>query len=465
MNARLEVISPIDGSVWCERPYATESEIDGALERARRAAPDWWRASLPRRQAVVSAFADRLEAAAEVLGAELAPQIGRPVRYGPSELRTTAERARAMVRFATDALAPVPGDDRPGFRLYIERVPLGVVLVLPAWNYPWLTAVNAVVPALLAGNAVVLKPSPQAPAVGERYAELLEAAGLPPGVCEVVHCDHDAVARMVADPRVAYVAFTGSVSGGRAVVKAASGRFLDLGLELGGKDPAYVRADANLDHAVEQIADGCFFNSGQSCCAVERVYVHHSLFDRFVEGAIEAAKKLVLGDPRDLATTLGPLARPGHDRFVRGQVSAALLGGAKLLVDDRDFPGTSLGPNYMAPQVLTGVNHRMAIMREETFGPVLSIMPVVDDEAAIRWMNDSRYGLTASIWSSDEAAALAIGDRLETGTVFLNRCDYLDPSLAWTGVKDSGRGLTLSRLGFERFTRPKSFHLQTGPRG
>jgi len=340
---------------------------------------------------------------------------------------------------------------------FIRREPLGVVLVLAPWNYPWLTSVNAVVPALLAGNTVVLKMAQQTPLVAERYRQAFAAAGLPDGVFQFLHIDHESAARVIADPRIGFIAFTGSVGGGHAVQRAAAGRFIGTGLELGGKDPAYVRADAPLQATIENLVDGAYFNSGQSCCAVERIYVHRAVFKPFVEGFVELARQYRLGNPLERQTTLGPLVRTEAANSVRAQIRDALDKGAKALLDPKaDREGTP----YLAPQVLVDVDHGMAVMTEETFGPVVGIMAVASDEEAIGLMNDSRYGLTASIWTADAQAAIRIGDRVETGTWFMNRCDYLDPALAWTGVKDSGRGCTLSRLGLESFTRPKSYHLR-----
>jgi acyl-CoA reductase-like NAD-dependent aldehyde dehydrogenase len=332
--------------------------------------------------------------------------------------------------------------------------------VLAPWNFPWLTSVNAVIPAVLAGNAVILKMALQTPLVAERYAEAFAAAGLPSGVFQFLHVDHDQVARIIADERTAFVAFTGSVAGGQAVQRAAADRFIGMGLELGGKDAAYVRADAALDHAVENVVDGAFFNAGQSCCSVQRVYVDRRIHDRFVDAAVALTNAYRLGDPRDPATTIGPMVRTEAAESVRGQVQEAIRAGAKSLVDQSRFAADRDGTAYMAPRMLSNVSHDMRVMREETFGPVMTVMPVSGDEEAVRLINDSRYGLTSSVWTTDVDAALRIGNRIETGTWFMNRCDYLDPALAWTGVKDSGRGCTLSRIGIETFTRPKSFHLR-----
>jgi acyl-CoA reductase-like NAD-dependent aldehyde dehydrogenase len=336
-----------------------------------------------------------------------------------------------------------------------------VVLTLAPWNYPYLTSVNSIVPAIMAGNTVVLKHSNQTPLCAERYAAAFAAAGFPDGVFQYLHMGHDDVAKVIEDERVAFVAFTGSVAGGHAVTEAAKGRFIGLGLELGGKDPAYVRADADMAHAIENLVDGAMFNSGQSCCGIERIYVHRDIYDEFVAGIVDLTLQYRLGDPLDSETTLGPMVRTTAAEFVRGQVAEAIGQGGRALIDPSAFPANREGTPYLAPQVLVGVDHRMRVMTEETFGPVVGIMPVSGDEEAIRLMNDSRYGLTAAIWTNDEGAAIRIGDRIDTGTWFMNRCDYLDPALAWTGVKDSGRGCTLSVLGYEHLTRPKSFHLRT----
>jgi acyl-CoA reductase-like NAD-dependent aldehyde dehydrogenase len=396
-------------------------------------------------------------ARADPLGRELSLQMGRPVAQSPNELRRGfQERALYLCGIAVEALSDLRVEKKDGFERFIRREPHGVVLVVAPWNYPWLTSVNAVVPALLAGNTVILKMAAQTPLVAERYAEAFAAAGVPRGVFQFLHMDHDQTARVIGDPRIGYVAFTGSVPGGQAVQRAASARFVGTGLELGGNDPAYVRPDAPLAATVENLVDGSYFNSGQSCCGIERIYVHRSIFKPFVDAFVDLARQYRLGNPLEQETNLGPMVRTAAADSVRAQISDAVHHGAKRLLNLKDQPGTP----YLPPEVLVDVHHGMALMTEETFGPVVGIQAVKDDEEAIRLMNDSRYGLTASIWTLDADAALRIGERVETGTWFMNRCDYLDPALAWTGVKDSGRGCTLSRLGLETFTRPKSFHLR-----
>jgi acyl-CoA reductase-like NAD-dependent aldehyde dehydrogenase len=461
MGDSIRVISPVDGEVYVERALAGDREIAAALDRAQRAQKEWRRVAVAERAAILGRALDAFVARRDDIAGELTWQMGRPIRYTPNEVRGFEERARYMIAVAEEALADVRVGDKAGFTRFIRKEPLGVAFVIAPWNYPYLTAVNAVVPALMAGNAVLLKHSAQTPLCAERMGEAFAAGGLPAGVFRHLHLSHDAVAGMIDSGQVDFVSFTGSVPGGHGVQEAASRRFLAVGLELGGKDPAYVRPDADLDHATLNLADGAFFNSGQSCCAIERIYVHRDVYDRFVAGLVEFARAYRLGDPSDPETTLGPLVRPAAADFVRAQVHEAVAAGAKAHVDPELFAKDAAGSAYMAPQVLTGVDHAMRIMTEETFGPAVGVMAVGSDDEAIRLMNDSRYGLTAAIWTADEEAAIRIGDQVETGTWFMNRCDYLDPALAWTGVKDSGRGCSLSRLQYEHLTRPKSFHLRT----
>jgi len=458
--ATQQTISPVDGRVYVERELASGAQLEAVLARVATAQRAWSKVPLAERAALCSKLVDAFVADTATVAEEITWQIGRPIAHSPFEMRGFAERARRMIELAPAALADVSVPPKAGFHRFIRHEPLGVVLVLAPWNYPYLTSVNAVVPALLAGNAVLLKHAAQTPLCAERYSRLAREVGFPGGVLEHVCCTHDDVARMIADPRVGFVAFTGSVAGGHAVERAARERFVGAGLELGGKDPAYVRADADLAHAVENLVDGALFNSGQSCCGIERIYVHRSLYEAFVDGYVKLVRSYVLGNPLDPGTNLGPLVRTAAADLVRAHVADALSRGARALIEEASFPASKPGTPYLAPQVLVDVDHGMAVMREESFGPVVGIMPVDDDDQALALMNDSAYGLTAAIWTKDAGAAQAIGERLETGTVFMNRCDYLDPDLAWTGVKDSGRGCTLSQLGFGYLTRPKSFHFR-----
>lgn len=459
--SKLQCISPIDGSVYVERHLASNPEIQATLARAELAQQTWKRTPLRERIAIGRRAIDAFAARESQLAEELCWMMGRPIRYAAGEIRGFVERASHMADIAEGSLADIRLPDKAGFTRFIRREPLGLALIIAPWNYPYLTAVNAVMPALLAGNVVLLKHSAQTPLCAERMVEAFAEAGLPEGVFQYLHLSHGETEALIRSPSIDHVAFTGSVPGGAMVERAAAGRFISVGLELGGKDPAYVRADADLAHAVETAIDGAFFNSGQSCCGIERIYVHESLFDEFVERAVALVRQYKLGRSDDPETTLGPLVRAEAADFVRAQIAEAVAQGARAHIDPTEFPLDAPGTPYLAPQVLTNVNHEMRVMTEESFGPVVGIQKVASDEEALALMNDSEFGLTAAIFSRDVDAAMALADRVEAGTVFLNRCDYLDPGLAWTGVKHSGRGCTLSRVGYEQLTRPKSFHFKT----
>jgi acyl-CoA reductase-like NAD-dependent aldehyde dehydrogenase len=457
-----QIVSPVDGSVYAERVTVTPDELQSVLAAAEAARATWRDTSLARRAEVVEAMVQHMESVADDIAVELAHQMGRPVAYGGNEIRRGyQERARHMASIAAEHLADIPVDSPAGFHKFLRREPLGSVLVVAPWNYPYLCAVNSIVPALLAGNTVVLKHATQTLLCAERMSEAFAVAGLPEGVFQHVAATHDDVATMIADQRIDFVVFTGSVEGGRTIQRRAGERFIGTGLELGGKDPSYVRADCDLTYTIGENVDGSFFNSGQSCCAIERIYVHADVYDEFVEGFVEATRGYVLGNPLDPGTTVGPMVTARAAEGVRAQIERAIAQGARALVSEADFPASAPGTPYMGPTVLVDVDHSMDVMTEESFGPVIGIMKVSSDEEAVQLMNDSKYGLTASIWTSDSEAMIAIGDRIETGTVYMNRCDYVDPSLVWTGVKDTGRGQALSHLGFDSFTRVKSFHLKS----
>jgi acyl-CoA reductase-like NAD-dependent aldehyde dehydrogenase len=457
----IKCISPVDGSVYAERPLATGIEVSQCFEAARAAQKDWARRPLAERAELCTRAVNAMLAMRDEIVPELAWQMGRPVRFGAGELGGFEERARYMISIAGEALADIDAGPKEGFIRYIKRQPVGVVFTIAPWNFPYLTTVNSVIPALMAGNAVVLKHASSTLLIGERFQKAFEAAGLPAGVFHNLVLTHQQTSDIISGGLTDMVCFTGSVAGGREMERAAAGQFIAVGLELGGKDPAYVRADCNLAHAIENLVDGAFFNSGQSCCGIERIYAHESIYDDFVAGVVDLTRQFVLDNPLDEATTLGPLIKPAAADFVRGQISDAVRDGATAHINASAFKMDAPGSAYLAPQVLTDVNHQMSVMTEESFGPVVGIMKVRDDDEAIGLMNDSDLGLTAAIWTEDAEAAQRIGDQLETGTVFMNRCDYLDPALAWTGVKNTGRGCTLSRVGYEALTRPKSYHLRT----
>ena len=453
----IKCISPIDGSVYAERATLSRDEATAAVTRATRAQADWAARPLADRIAIVRAAKDKLNGMKDRIVTELAWQMGRPVRYG-GEFGGFNERLDYMADIAEPSLADLMIEDSASFRRFIRRVPQGLVLVIAPWNYPYMTAINTVAPALIAGNAVMLKHASQTPLAGERLAEALHAAGVPEDVFQNVFLDHDTTSHLIAARSFGFVNFTGSVGGGRAVEAAAAGTFTGLGLELGGKDPGYVMDDADLDAAADTLMDGAMFNSGQCCCGIERVYVIEKHFEAFVQKCVDIVSKSKLGNPLDPETTLGPMANIRFAEEVRAQTADAIAAGAKPLINPSLFPEDT--GTYLMPQILVNVDHSMRVMRDESFGPVVGIMPVNSDEEAIRLMNDSEFGLTASLWTADAARAERIGSQIETGTVFMNRCDYLDPALCWTGCKNTGRGGGLSVIGYHNLTRPKSYHLK-----
>lgn len=459
MSKVIHLISPVEGTIYIGRDTLPLTDAELAVARAKAAQPDWAARPLADRIAMVKAAVAELDKMKPILVEEIALQMGRPVRYG-GEFGGVHDRTNYMAEIAAAELAPKVIEDSDRFKRYIAREPVGVVFVIAPWNYPYLTAINTIAPALIAGNTVMLKHASQTLKVGERLAEAFEAAGFPEGVFQNVVLDHATTEHLIEQRSFGFINFTGSVGGGAAIEKAAAGTFTGVGLELGGKDPGYVRADADLDAAVDTLMDGAMYNSGQCCCGIERIYVHESLYDAFVEKAVAWVNKLVLGNPLEQETTLGPMANKRFADVVRSQIADAVAEGARALIDPALFPADTGEDAYLAPQILVDVNHEMRVMREESFGPVVGIMPVSGDEEAIAAMNDCDYGLTCSIWTQDADAAAEIGTRLETGTVFMNRCDYLDPALCWTGCKDTGRGASLSYLGYLSVTRPKSYHLK-----
>jgi acyl-CoA reductase-like NAD-dependent aldehyde dehydrogenase len=450
------LISPIDGSTYASFEITSESAADDIITQARHAQRAWANEPLDARLALCRRFLDAMTSQTDRIARELTWQMGRPIVHTPKEVTRLVERGMAMIDMAENGLANLVLPRRDTRLREVRRVPHGVCLVIAPWNYPYLTAVNTILPALIAGNAVILKPAGQTALTGHRFADAFAAAGFPAGVFSSAPLSHDTIARWIGARRVDFVAFTGSVHGGAEIERAAAGRFLPITLELGGKDPAYVRADADIDFAVGELVDGSFFNSGQSCCGVERIYVDSRVYDTFVDRFVEVTvASQTLGNPHDTATTLGPVVSARAAEGIRRQVVDAVAAGARALTGGDHL--RSEDP-YMPATVLVGVDHTMSVMTEETFGPVVGIMAVSGDDEALALMNDSRYGLSSSVWTTDVAAGLALGSRVETGTFFVNRCDYLDPGLAWTGIKDTGRGCSLSELGFHHVTRPKSYY-------
>ena len=455
-----KTITPIDNSVYLERPLSTQNEIDDVIENSKKSFQSWKSTSIDDRIKIINKFIDNLIALKPEISKEICWQIGRPISQCGNELRGFEERSRHMVEIAKESLRDIPATKNDEFDNYIYKSPLGVIFVMAPWNYPIITATNTIVPALLAGNTIVIKHSSQTPRCAELISQAFDNTGLPEGVFQFVHTDHQACEKIIADPRIAHVVFTGSVRGGQEVKKYIGTRFINVGLELGGKDPAYVRSDADLNHAIENLVDGAMFNSGQSCCGIERIYVDQSIYKDFIDGFKTITEQYKLGDPSQEDTNLGPVVRLSAANFIRSQISEAEKQGAKRLIDESKFSIAKDDNCYIAPQVMIDVDHSMRFMMEETFGPAVGIMPVKDHHEAKQLMNDSPYGLTASIWTKDLDFAKEFGRDIETGTFFMNRCDYLDPALAWTGVKDTGVGCSLSVLAFDQFTRPQSFHMR-----
>jgi acyl-CoA reductase-like NAD-dependent aldehyde dehydrogenase len=454
----IQCISPIDGSVYAERPAMSLEAASEAVARARKAQKAWARRPLEDRVQLVLKGVARLNEMSDEVVPELAHMMGRPVRYG-GEYKGFNERSNYVAAIAADSLAPLVVEASDNFERRIEREPHGVVFVIAPWNYPYMTAINTIAPALMAGNTVVIKHATQTLLVGERMVRAFVEAGVPDDVFINLFLDHATTSALIAAGNFNFINFTGSVEGGRSIERAAAGTFAGLGLELGGKDPGYVMEDADLDAAVDTLMDGATYNSGQCCCGIERIYVHESLYDAFVEKSVSWVSNYKLGNPLDPETTLGPMANKRFAKVVREQIADAVSKGAKALVDPKLFPADD-GGAYIMPQILVNVDHSMAFMKDETFGPAVGIMKVKSDDEALGLMNDSPYGLTASLWTQDPERAARIGRDIETGTVFMNRADYLDPALCWTGVKETGKGGSLSVLGFQNLTRPKSYHLK-----
>ncbi|MFP2929844.1 aldehyde dehydrogenase family protein [Pyxidicoccus sp. 3LG] len=451
------VDNPFTGDVAASVEPTSPAQLDAVLERARSAARALRAMSVQDRVKLVLRACEAMEKNTDAIARDITRQMGKPLSQARGEVGGMAGRLRHMASIAAESLADIVLPPKDGFERRIAKEPLGVVLDLPAWNYPLLTAVNAVAPAVLAGNAVVLKHSPRTPLCGEHFARAFAEAGAPEGTVQAIFLDYPGTEKLVGDSRIDHVLFTGSVLGGHKMQAAAKERFLHIGLELGGNDPAYVAPDCDFDKTVENIVDGAMYNAGQSCCAVERVYVHKSLYERFVAAVEPLVRAYVMGDPESDKTSLGPIAQPWHPAELQSFVQDATSKGAKLVHGGRATQVNGKG-RFFEPTLLRDVSPDARVMSEESFGPLLPIAPVASDEEALARMNASRLGLTASVWTSDRDRADRLARQLEAGTVYMNRCDSLDPALPWSGVKDSGRGVTLSALGFDSLTRPKALH-------
>ncbi|KAF7529212.1 hypothetical protein G7054_g9915 [Neopestalotiopsis clavispora] len=462
MLSRIQTISPSTNQIIYEQASTSFQQAKEIVKSSNVAFKSFSRLPFAqRRDIVVKALALVQERKME-LGRELSEQMGRPISFSHKEIETMQKRADYLLDIAEEALSSIPGRAESGYKRVIKKMPVGPTLIVFAWNFPYLIIVNALIPALLAGNSVILKPSPQTPLVGERLVEIFNNAGLPKDVLTIIQSGDPALLKdVVSLPEIGLVSFTGSTAGGLMIREATAQRCIPVNLELGGNDPAYVRPDADLKYVAAQLVDGAVFNAGQSCCAVERIYVHANIHDEFVRELQDELKTYVLGDPMDPKTMVGPVISRAAQKGINAQIYDALAKGATdATPDNSSFNSASSDGNYVAPRLLVNCTHDMVVMKEETFGPVIPIVKVAGDDEAVALMNDSDYGLTASVWTRDIPAGEELLERLEAGTVFVNRCDYPNPDLAWTGWKKSGLGCTLGPRGFDAFVKLKSYHVK-----
>ena len=453
-----KTITPIDNTLYIERNYNGD-KIEETIDSSIKGQKEWAELDIKERIKLLSNFVEDFLSRGDIISEELSRQIGRPISQTGSELKGFKDRAYYMLSIAEKKLANINITQDNNFKSYIRRRALGVVFVIAPWNYPYLVSVNSIIPAMAAGNSVILKHSAQTPLCAEQLYQSAKKT-LPKNVFNFLHLNHDDSLKIVSDKRINFVSFTGSVKAGYDVQKATNSKFIDMTLELGGKDPAYARYDCDLEKSVENLVDGSFFNSGQSCCGIERIYVDEKIYNNFLELFVSKTYNYKLGNPLKKETNLGPVVKLSAAEFILKQMDNAIDKGARKMIDEDKFKFPKEHKNYLIPQVLTNVSHEMSFMTEETFGPCVGIMKVKNENEAIQLMNDSPYGLTASIWTRDLEVAEKIGNQVETGTFYMNRCDYLDPALSWTGVKETGKGCSLSEIAYEKLTAPKSFHLR-----
>jgi acyl-CoA reductase-like NAD-dependent aldehyde dehydrogenase len=456
---KLKVVNPATGEVAASLPADDAKSVRAKYELARAAQPAWAATPLKKRLAAIAKFRELVDAQTEQLAAVLTTEVGKPIAQSRNELKGLLPRIDFFLdeTARTLKLEKVSVDVAGSMEEKISHEALGVVANISAWNYPWFVGANVFVPALLAGNTVLYKPSEFAAMTGLEIARLLHASGIPANAFIALIGAGEVGAALLKQP-VDGVFFTGSYGTGRRIAEAVRGRMIKLQLELGGKDPVYVCEDVDIEKAAAGIADGAFYNTGQSCCSVERVYVNAKIFDRFVAAFVGEVKGFRRGDPADDRTYIGPLTRSPQLKVLEAQVKDARKKGARILAGGNRVKGKG---NWFEPTVLVDVNHSMDVMREETFGPVIGIMPVADDARAVELMNDTPYGLTAGVYTRDRKRAEKILAKVKSGSVYWNCCDRVSPRLPWSGVGNSGIGLTLSTYGIETFTRPKAWHLRS----
>ncbi len=447
----LKVVNPYNQEIVCALPYHNRAELNQKVATAVEAYQQWRLVPIEKRIKAVIGGLSYFRTHEEEIAREITIQMGKPICEARREVTTFFDRAEYMISISKETLQADSLPEKNGFHRRIEHAPLGPILNIAAWNYPLLIPVNIVIPALIAGNTVLLKHSPKTPLCGKRFEEAFGH------LVQNLILTHTQTSQLIADPRIQYVAFTGSVATGRHVYQQAAKRLLPVGLELGGKDAAYVAEDADIQFAVENLVDGACYNAGQSCCSVERVYVHKKYYADFLKRAKPILKQYKLGDPMSDETTLGPLVSKSDLDKLEAQLADSISRGARLLLGGKRWN------NFFLPTLISDVPNDAIIMQEESFGPIVSVKMVRNDEEALSDMADSRYGLTASIWTKSKLRAERFAQELPVGTVYQNRCDYLDPALPWTGVKESGIGSTLSRYGFYSVTRRKAIHFRVTP--
>ncbi len=453
----LRIYNPATAALITEIPADDATGVAAKAGAARAAQPAWAATPIAERLAVIARFRAALLRDIEPLARTLTQEVGKPISQSRSEINGLIPRLDYFLAQTEAAVGDQQVSDSGGMQEQISHVPLGVVANISAWNYPYFVGCNVIVPALLTGNAVLYKPSEHATLTGQHITRLLHASGVPPAVLACLVGGAEVGQALLAQP-IDGLFFTGSHATGQRIAQVLAPRLVKLQLELGGKDPSYVRADADPLAAAESLADGAMYNTGQSCCSVERIYVHADVFESFVEHFCHTVDSLKAGDPMDTATTLGAITRAPQLALLAAQVADALAKGATLRRGGHPLPGPG---NGFEATVLTEVNHTMDLMREESFGPIIGIQKVASDDEAVALMNDTRYGLTAGVYTPDETAARALLSRVNAGSVYWNCCDRVSPRLPWSGVGDSGIGLTLSEQGIQTFTRPKAWHLRS----
>ncbi|MEK6628928.1 MAG: aldehyde dehydrogenase family protein [Bdellovibrionota bacterium] len=458
MSQMLKVKNPYSQESVGEYHFDNLESVKSKFNKVKEAQKIWRKIPLEKRITEVKNALDYFTKNKDAVARDISMQMGRPISQAGGEIGGLLERANYLCSIAAESLKTVTLPEKPGFYRAIEREPLGIIFIISAWNFPLLVTINSVVPALLAGNVVILKHSSQTPAIGEHFQKAFNNLAGVSGLLQQVIVDHETTGKIIEDLDIQHVVFTGSVNGGAQILKHTAKKFMQPQLELGGKDAAYVAEDADIAAAAATVVDGAMFNSGQSCCGIERAYVHKSVYQEFINQCVKVIADYKLGDPADPKTNLGPLVSEKAAHFVDDQVKNAVKLGAKVLTGGK-ISKIAAG-FFFEPTLMTDVKQNMDIMQEENFAPVLPVLPVDSIEQAITFVNDSQYGLTSAIFTKDMDKAKVFAAQVNTGTVFMNRCDYLDPALPWTGVKNSGSGSALSHLGFLSVTRAKAIHFK-----